>query len=331
VQYGVGGALALLFLWIAFRGTDFPKLVVSIGNANYWWIGASAGCLMLSHVVRAWRWRYLLAPLKQDTAFRNLFAGVIIGYAVNNVLPRAGELARPFVIGRLERIPRSAAFGTIIVERIIDIFSFLFLVALLPLIYDGPLLDSFPWLQRAGIVLTVVTTATLTVLIVMMVRRDWTNRLLRIAGRALPERLAAKVDTLVHGFLNGFLFLKHPANFSVIVLSSAVVWFLYIMVMYLAFFAFGIENLGFRAAVAVQTISSIGVAIPTPGGTGSYHAFTSQALSKLFGVDSTVALSYATVTHAAGYLCVTIGGVYFFLRDHFRVAEVVGRSGGGTP
>jgi uncharacterized membrane protein YbhN (UPF0104 family) len=93
--------------------------------------------------------------------------------------------------------------------------------------------------------------------------------------------------------------------------------------MYFAFFAFGLEPLGMAGALVVEAISSIGVALPTPGGTGTYHAFTSQALMRLYGVDATVSLSYATVTHAVGFIGVTIIGLYYFLHDHIRVGEAV--------
>jgi uncharacterized membrane protein YbhN (UPF0104 family) len=95
--------------------------------------------------------------------------------------------------------------------------------------------------------------------------------------------------------------------------------------MYVSFFAFSLAGHGFQAAVVILTISSIGTAIPTPGGTGSYHALTAQSLTRLYGVDPALALSFATVTHAAGYIAVTVAGIYFFLRDHINVADAFGK------
>jgi glycosyltransferase 2 family protein len=277
---------------------------------------------MASHAVRSWRWGYLLSPIKRGIGFRNLFAGVMIGYMFNNVLPRAGEIARPFAISRMESLPVSSAFGTIVVERIIDTFSFLLLVSLLPLVYDGPLHDSFPWLQSAGLILTGVTAAGMVLLVAMMVRRDWTDRfLVRPLTWVLPEGLRLRTEEQVHAFLDGFLFLKEPGSFAVIALSGALVWFLYILMTYVAFFAFGLGTLGPRAAFVVLTISSIGVAIPTPGNTGSYHAFASQALIRLFAVDPSVALGFATLTHAVGFIGVTLVGLYYLIRDRFAHTE----------
>ncbi len=324
VRYLVSLALMVLFLWLAFRGTDLAKLYEAIKGADYWWIGLSFGLLMLSHVVRAWRWRYLLEPIKPAIGLRNLFSAVMIGYFVNNILPRAGELVRPYAIRRLESVPASAAFGTIVVERLIDMLSFLVLVVALPFVYSGPLRESFPWLTQAGIIVAAGTAIVMMVLVVLMVRRDWTDRLLALSTRVLPARFGKRVAEFSHSFLDGVEFVKRPSRFFAIGITSALVWGLYVLVTYVAFFAFGLQDrLGLGAAIVLQAISSIGVAIPTPGATGSYHAFAAQTLTQLFSVDGAVALSYATVTHAASFIGTTIIGLYFSFRDQFSVTAAV--------
>ncbi len=322
LRYILSAVLTFAFLYIAFRGTNVPAFLDSLQRADYWWILVMFALLVASHVVRAWRWRYLLEPIKPAIGMRSLVSGVMVGYMVNNVLPRAGELVRPYTIGKLEGVSKSAAFGTIIVERIIDTIAFLALVALVPLVYNGPLRETFPWLDDARLIGSVATTAFIVVLVVMMFRRDWTNRVISVVTKILPKRLALLVERLTHQFLDGFLFLKRPKHFGLIFVQSVAIWYLYICMIYVAFFAFDL-NLDFSAAIVVQAISSIGVAIPTPGGTGSYHMFASQSLSKLFGVPDTIALSYATVTHGFGYLGIMIIGGYFFLRDHIKVSEAV--------
>ena len=327
VQYALSAALTLFFLWIAFRGTDPRKLLALMRGANYWWMLAMFACLMASHAVRSWRWGYLLAPVRAHIPFRSLFAGVMLGYMFNNVLPRAGELARPYALSRMEGLSASSALGTIVVERILDTLTFLLLVSLLPLVYDGPLVESFPWLARAGLLLTAVTLAALAALTVLMLRRDWADRfLLAPAGRILPARFRAKFEVHGHAFLDGLLFLKDPGMLAVIAVSGALVWILYILMTYVALFAFGLEALGLRAAVVLLTISSIGIAIPTPGSTGSYHAFTSQALIRLYAVDPSLALSFATVTHAVGFIGVTLVGAWYLVRDRLAAAPRGGAS-----
>lgn len=323
LKYLLSALLTVVFLAFAFKGTDLDKLYLSIKGANYWWMLVMFTCLMLSHLFRSWRWRYLLDPIKPNIGLRNLFSGLMIGYLVNNVLPRAGELVRPYTIGKLESLPKSAALGTIVVERLMDTVSFLFLVAIIPLVYSGPLAATFPWLQEAGTILSVATIAFLLVIVTLMIRRDWTDGLLRMMGRILPASFSRRLDTITHSFLDGFLFLKHPRNFVRILVLSVLIWTLYVMMIYVSFFAFHLQQLGLGAAIVVQAISSIGVAIPTPGATGGYHWFTSQTLTRLFFVPDEVALSFATVTHAVGYIGVTVIGLYFFLKDHINVREAV--------
>jgi hypothetical protein len=282
---------------------------------------------MLSHAFRAWRWEYLLRPVKQDLRFRNLFSALMVGYMMNNVLPaRAGELVRPYAINKLEGVSRSTAFGTVFVERIFDIVSFMLVIALIPLVYTGPLTQAFPWLEETGIWITAVTLAFLALFAFLMVRRDIVMRILGSVTRKLSPKKAQLVEHVAHSFLDGFLFLKEPKSYLTIGVLSVVVWGLYIVMMYLPFYAFGLTekyHLDMGAAMVVQAISSIGIVIPTPGGTGPYHYFTIQTLTKLYGVDDELARSYATVTHAVGFVGVTLVGLYYFLRDRLHMSEVM--------
>ncbi|MFN0158261.1 MAG: lysylphosphatidylglycerol synthase transmembrane domain-containing protein [Bacteroidota bacterium] len=325
LKLGLSLLVSALFLVLAFRNTNLTDLYESLASANYLWLLLMFLCLILSHFLRALRWRYLLNPIKPNIGLRNLFAGVMIGYMMNNILPRAGEIVRPYTIGKLESISKSAALGTIVVERLIDIVTFLLLLVLVPFVYDGSLFDSFPWIEQGSRGLAIATAGLFSLLIILMLRRDWTDVLLKIVRKVLPEKFASRVDGLAHSFLDGFLFLKNPADLVVITVLSAFVWGLYVLMTYVAFHAFHLQSeLGMNAALVVLAISSIGIAIPTPGGTGTYHFFTSETLTRLFGIAPSLALSYAAATHAVGLVGVTLIGLYYFLRDNIKVAEAVG-------
>jgi hypothetical protein len=316
--------VAVFFLYLAFRGTDLRQIGIALARANYWWLLVSFGFLIASHLVRAWRWGLLLAPMKEGIGLRNLFSGVMIGYFVNNLLPRAGEIARPYAIGKLERISGSAALGTVVVERVMDTMAFLFLVFAAPLVYSGPLLESFPWLRSGGLILLLVTLPFFILLVVLMVRRDWTDRVLGSLTRFLPESTGRRLTEIAHAFLDGFQFVRRPWMALRILLMTGVIWGLYMTTTYIAFFAFEPDiRLGWGAAWILLAISSIGIAIPTPGGTGTYHAFTAQTLTMLFHIDAALALSYATATHAVNFIGVTIVGLVFFLKDHMTFAETM--------
>ncbi len=324
LKYLLSILLTVVFLYFAFRGTDFADLWRILRQANYWWALAMIPPLFISHMLRAWRWEYMLRPVKQGLRFRNLFSSMIVGYMLNNVLPRAGELARPYAIGKLEGVSKSAALGTVLVERIFDMLSFLVVVAIVPLVYNGPLMQVFPWLESAGIWITVVTLGALGIFVFLMMRRDIVIGLLGLVTRHLSARRAAQVEHIAHSFLDGFLFLKEPKHYFMIGLLSILIWVFYIVMMYFPFFAFGLDSLDWNAALVVQAISSIGFIIPTPGATGSYHYFTIETLTRLYNVPDQVARSYATVTHAVGFLSTMAVGLYYFFRDKLHVADVTG-------
>jgi len=319
--------LTLFFLYFAYKGTDFPKLWSILAVANYWWALALLPPLIISHLLRAWRWEYLLRPVKKEIRFRNLWSALCVGYMVNNILPKVGEIVRPYAIGKLEGISKSAAFGTLLVERIFDMISFLLMVGFLPLLYSGPLVQTFPWLEEIGVWVAALTLAAIIICTFLMLRRDVVVRLLEYGTRHLSEKRARFVERVTHSFLDGFLFLKEPRHYFVIGVLSILIWGLYIVMMFLPFYAFGLAErygLDLKAAAVVQTISSLGYMAPTPGATGPYHYFTIQTLTKLYGVDNELARSYATVTHAVGFLGITLIGIYYFWVDRLHIADVTG-------
>jgi hypothetical protein len=326
IKYLFSTFLTLFFLYFAFKGTDFSTLKEELERANYWWALGMIPPLMLSHIFRAWRWKYLLQPIKRELKFRNLFSAMSVGYLVNNVLPKVGEIVRPYALGKLEGVSKSAAFGTLLVERIFDILSFLVLAGLIPLVYSGPLKQVFPWLEQTGIWIAVVTLLFVAVFAFLMMRRDIMMRFLNFFTRHLSPKRAQFVERISHSFLDGFLFLKEPKHFFAIGILSVLVWGLYIIMIYLPFEAFGLvssNGLDMRAALVVQAISSIGYMAPTPGATGPYHYFTVQALTRLYGVGDDAARSYAVVTHALGYLSTSLLGAYFLFRDKLHVTELI--------
>jgi len=328
LQYFISAALTLFFLYFAFRGTDFKSLISILAGANYWWALAMLPPLMISHMFRAWRWEYLLRPVKRRLKFRNLFSSMMVGYMLNNVLPRIGELARPYAIGKLEGVSRSAALGTVFIERIFDILSFMVVVALIPVFYTGPLKQVFPWLEQTGIWLTFTSLVFLAIFTFLMMRRDIVVRILNFVTKYLSPRRAQLVEHITHSFLDGFLFLKEPKLYFMIAFLSVMVWVFYIIMLFIPFYAFRMTEiymLDMRTALVVQAISTLGFILPTPGGTGSYHYFTIQTLTKLYGVSDEIARSYATVTHAIGFLGTMLVGIYFFVRDKLHLSEVAKR------
>jgi uncharacterized membrane protein YbhN (UPF0104 family) len=125
IQLAFGIALSLVFLYLALRGVDPQDLWMAITSFNWWWALPFTVLTLFSMWLRAWRWRYFLLPTA-DLSTARLFGPMMAGFAMNGLLPaRLGEFARAYVLGRKENLPFSRIFGTIVVERIFDMFILL--------------------------------------------------------------------------------------------------------------------------------------------------------------------------------------------------------------
>src|SRR3990172_8923543 len=117
-------SLAAIFLYLAFRGKNIDGIWHSLIDVHWSWFIALFAGSVLSHIIRAWRWKYLLFPVKENISLRNAFSVTMIGYLINNVVPRLGEFVRPYAMAKLEGVSKSATMGTIILERILDLVTF---------------------------------------------------------------------------------------------------------------------------------------------------------------------------------------------------------------
>lgn len=116
-----GVAVSAFLIWWVLHGENPGEIVAQISNANLWYFVAALLVGTAGFFVRALRWKILLHPLKADTRLRSRFAGVSIGFALNNVFPaRLGELARAFALTQAEFVPVSGVIGSLVVERFLD-------------------------------------------------------------------------------------------------------------------------------------------------------------------------------------------------------------------
>jgi len=326
INYSLSFLLTFFLMYLAFRGKDMGQLWMSISAVPLKWfvilvLGGAA-----SHLVRAWRWQYLLFPIKSNVSLRNSFSAVMIGMLLNNVLPRVGEFVRPVAIGRLEKISRSAAFGTVVLERVIDLITFVLILLLVLFFYASSFTKLFPSLANVEWIFLAGSGVMLIVCVVVFFHAEFVFPFIRKFAAVLPHGIRGKVEKIVDSFLTGFGASKHPGNYAMIGVTSLLIWGLYIILMYLPFYAFDMmaaNNLDFSSATILMVVSGVAYAVPTPSGFGSYHFFTAFVLAQLFGVDTVVASSYALYTHSIGFLSTTIVGLYFLLKDKIHVAELV--------
>ncbi len=308
----LGIAVSLLFLWVAFRKVDFHRMAEAFRQADYWYLVPGITALFMSHWLRALRWRYLLNPIKRAHVWP-LFSALMVGYFANTLLPaHLGELLRAYVIGRREKISASAAFATIALERVIDMVSLLLITAMTLTLRPFPPTVAMPSeVSTSGYLMLAATAVLVAFLVFLKVK---TGPALRIAGvcfRPLGHRLREQAVRLLQDFVTGLVPLRKGSDYAMVALISALVWVGYLINLYCVMLAFGLahEGTGLSAALVVLVITTISIVVPSsPGYVGTYHYLAVLSLS-LFGVDKSVALSFAVVAHATAVLTVTVVGM----------------------
>ena len=119
-QFWLGVLISIVFIWLSLRGLRLNDFWSTVQKANYFWLIPGIGVYFVGVWVRAWRWHYLLRPIKKIPT-KTMFPITTIGYMGNNIYPaRAGEVLRAVILKRKEGVPVSASLATIIVERIFD-------------------------------------------------------------------------------------------------------------------------------------------------------------------------------------------------------------------
>ncbi len=292
--------LMFLLLYFAFRNTDFNEVLKIIKHISVFWLLVFIIIWFLSHVFRAYRWKVLIHSVKPDTSLINLLGATFVGYTVNLVVPRLGELYRPLFLGRWEDISRSSMIGTIIVERVIDVLVLGISVLISVVIYPGNLLEEFEWLKTT-IVLGFAGIFAIIFFLILLVKlkHKFYDVILKLVGK-FSKGLAAKLTRIFDLLTEGFSTLKTPKDFALTMILSVVIMLLYASTSYFAFYMMRmneIQEVTFAMAWIVMSISAFGIIIPTPGSIGSYHLITISVLTVLFGFDNDISSAFAIVTH----------------------------------
>ncbi|HAW08277.1 MAG TPA: hypothetical protein DCW42_03775, partial [Bacteroidetes bacterium] len=136
--------ILIVSIYYSLKGIDLVQLWNYIKTANIWFIIIPIPIMILSHLARATRWKVILEPIKKDVKIRNLFSTVMIGYAVNNIIPRGGEIVRPWVYAKQEKISFSATIATIVLERLLDLLMLVLLFVLVFFYYSDKILAVLP-------------------------------------------------------------------------------------------------------------------------------------------------------------------------------------------
>jgi uncharacterized protein (TIRG00374 family) len=311
-------AITLALLAFFFRDANFAEVWAETRRADPVLLLAAALVTGITYAFRAWRWQSLLAPIG-PTRFSTAFRTTVIGFAMSFFLPaRAGEVIRPYLLARAEGLQPTAAFATIILERLLDLATVLLLFGFFVLtVPHGVLSGDAAQLAHVKFWGGVAAAAAAGGLVLLFALAGHPERLGRAAGRierVLPARAARIVAHFVETFAHGLAVMRQPALLAVALLQSFPVWLSIAAGIWLSSQAFSI-TFPYSASFLVMTLLLVGVAVPTPGQIGGFHAAYQIAVQTFFGAPDDRAVGAAIVLHAVSFIPVTLVGVAFMARE----------------
>ncbi|MNX94160.1 hypothetical protein D3C86_1263830 [compost metagenome] len=296
-------AIAGLFLWLALRGLDFDKIKGSLQKANYLWVAFAAVFGVSAYWFRAIRWNLLLEPMGHKISNTNSLWSLSFGYLMNLTIPRSGEVARSTALYGVEKVPVDKSFGTIILERVVDL-ACMGIFALLTLIFKYNALLAFykaatqqknQTKPQSDSNLTYIIVGCLTFVIILFFIFRKSLQKLSIYNKVLDFGKG-----IIEG-LKSILTLEQKGKF---ILYTAGIWICYFFASYLVCFALP-ETSNFTPADGcfILVVGTLGMIIPASGGIGAFNLAMKFGFTALFismGKDAVeggeLGLAYSFIT-----------------------------------
>jgi len=290
-------ALLALFLY----NVDLRGVAREIVHADLEWLALSLLTMVVNLSIRAWRWQYLLEPLGRPS-FASSFRATAVGFAASTVLPaRAGEVIRPYFLSRQQKtMSATGAFATIILERVLDMVTVLVLLAgyvvfLAPAATDANR-TAFEAVKWAGLT---AGAGALVLLVVLFLLAGNPARLAESLARLekfLPSKLAGLLARVAEKFATGLGAIRKPGRLFIALVLSFPLWLSIGAGIWAVAVAFHLA-MPFVGSFLIISLLVVGVALPTPGAVGGFHAMFRFGATTFFGASNDAAVGAAIVLH----------------------------------
>ncbi len=265
IAFGI--AVSVFFIYLSFRRVQPAEILYSLKNVNYVWILPNIAVVVITMVIRAVRWRYLLQNIRQFDVKR-LFPSVMIGFMANNVLPaRLGEFIRAYSLGVKSGESRSSIFATVVIERIFDSLALLTVFWLIILFIPFP-----PAVKKFGII-TLALNIVLIVFLVFLKQKGtgFINKFMSFFS-FLPERLLERINHILTNFSGGLSIFNRVEILGIVTLWSVILWVITALSNYFIFMGFGMYP-HIVASFILLFFVAAGVMLPSaPGFVGVFQA-----------------------------------------------------------
>jgi len=320
----IGIALSAVLLWWTLRDVSIARVWNELAHANLPLFLGSALCATLIFPLRAFRWRTILQPVAPDQPLGALWRSTAIGMMANNIFPaRAGEIVRAYALTRQTEVPFATSIASLAVDRLFDMLVLLLLAV-------AAFLDpAFPREatvagQSLGSIAEGSIVFVLGLLVALYTLAFFPRQMVRafeIFARRISPALEERGKAVLLKFSEGLSVLRHPGRFSAVLAWTVAHWLLNALGFWLGFKAVGM-TLPFSAALFLQTLIAVGVALPSaPGFFGVFEKFATVGLA-IYGVGATQATSWAIGFHILSFIPITSIGLWYFVRLGLHLSDV---------
>lgn len=317
LRIAVSVALSAVFLWLAVRGVHWGEAAAALRGANYVWVLLMLPVTVWTLLIRAQRWRVFLHAVGVPP-LRPLVSATNIGFMANMILPlRIGEVIRPVLLSRRAQLPLSGVLASVLLERIFDMFTILFLFGL-----AVSVVTVSDQVRQWGWMLTGLAVAVAAVIVLIRVQ----ERLALGIARRLADLLPGQVGTHAYGFAEGFVRALEMLD-SAMAYLRAFAWSLYLwaaisLIYVFGFWAFHMDVPEIRGALVLTTLVAIAVSVPSaPGFIGSFQLGCVLAL-RIFGIPDSPALAFSLIVHLTQFVGVIGAGLYSLWVENISLRDV---------
>ncbi|MEO5589884.1 MAG: lysylphosphatidylglycerol synthase transmembrane domain-containing protein [Gemmatimonadaceae bacterium] len=324
VRSAIGISLSALLLWWTLRDVSMARVWQELMQASIPLFLASAICATLIFPLRAIRWRVILQPVAPKVRLGPLWSSTAIGMMANNLIPaRAGEIARAYALSRQTGIPFATSIASLAVDRLFD------MLALLLLAVAAFIDPAFPrnaeiagqslggLAQFSGVVVLILSA----LLYILAFFPAPLVQAFELFARRISPVLEEKGRIALLKFSEGLSVLRSPGRFALVLGWALAHWALNAFAFWLGFKAVGL-SLPFSAALFIQMLIAVGVALPSaPGFFGFFEKLATVGLA-VYGVAATQATSWAIGFHILSFIPITLIGMWYFVRLGLHLKDI---------
>jgi uncharacterized protein (TIRG00374 family) len=323
LQITVIAALTILFLYLFLKNSNLGDVWHIMRETNPYWLALALAVNFSALIFRTFRWRTLIDSENPPPFYATFFANTV-GYMLSTVLPiRAGDVARPALLARRTTVRFSGALGTVLTERILDLYSLLFLFIYFVARHWNDFGGTKAWLlMRSGAIGSLIIIGALTALVAgIYLFSERMRRVHESLARFVPKRFRGAWMHFYDAFVETLKLRERPAAALKVILFTIGIWFCLTAQFWVTTRGMT-RHLPFDSSFFISAVTTVGLAIPTPGGVGGFHKVCQLILTTFYGFDVDTSVAAAVMFHVVGTVPVLVTGLILFVIAGIRLRDL---------